>query len=372
MEKFISVSEGEQGILNALQSSQPGDTIILESGLFEIHKTLDLPEAITFKGSPDTQISYITTFNEEKIPSAISIDVSHNVTLKDLRITLSLESLPIEETEDPKHLGSVVGIKSSNHSFIENLTISTINAKQYISGIRLDNSEAESLLENKIYDCRNGIAIVSSKVAEVLSNNICYQNERHGIVLWQNSEVKSLNNNQCYENKGDGIYLNESKVTETLSQNICFNNDTGVDLWQNSEVKSLNNNQCYENKQDGICLSESKAVDTLSHNICYKNGLHGIELQEQSEAKLLEHNQCFENKQAGISIHQSKVTDTLSQNICFKNNSYGINLQEQSEAKLLVNNQCFENKPCGIRLSKSKILEKLSSNICHHNQIKEI
>lgn len=148
----------------------------------------------------------------------------------------------------------------------------------------------------------------------ILVKNLVLKNNRQGILLafTENTRVS----NCTFRKNEEGIYLWHSN-NNILSKNICSNNQKrGILLGRDSDNNALDNNAC-TNNSNGIELISHSDKNILSRNVCKKNSDSGISLKE-SNNNFLNSNKSNLNRFAGIYISQSS-NNTIFNNACENN-----------------------------------------------------
>lgn len=129
--------------------------------------------------------------------------------------------------------GITVGPLDTNHNTVQDNTISG-----YSTGIRVTDSTDNQLIGNKIHNCVNGISLMSTSYASIVSNTI-------------------------YDNSGCGILLN-GVSHYNIRDNIISNCNIGA-LLEGSTVVFFCGNALSDNSQYGICLKGS-SWNTIADN----------------------------------------------------------------------------------------------------------
>ena len=124
-----------------------------------------------------------------------------------------------------------------------------------LHGIKLENSNNNTILNNKCLNNRNGILLGYSN-NNTISNNNCSNNSWSGITL-ENSNNNSISNNKCFSNEdlGGGIFLDHSNSNSLSNNNCSSNKRLNIGVWY-SDNNSISNNNC-SNNEYGIVVTNS-------------------------------------------------------------------------------------------------------------------
>jgi parallel beta-helix repeat protein len=285
---------------------------------------------------------------------------------------------------------------SSDRVNVTDFTIEYSGWFSGLSGIRLNGVENCSLINNRIFNCGNGINIISSFNNNITNNyvtknygsirlessthNKLIQNivttNTHGIWLYKasnnhvfNNFVKSLNN---------GININSNS-----NENQIFNNELpdqfdGVHIDDNSHRNVISNNTIYDNSGDGIYIRYSQNTVVSDNNISYNRGM-GIYLS-YSKGHILTGNSMIRNSifigantLENWNTHFIDTSNTVNGKPVYywKNQTVGIIPQGAGEvilancSNIIVENQNLTQGSHGILLgysSNNKIKDNLISS----------
>ncbi|MFX1250032.1 MAG: nitrous oxide reductase family maturation protein NosD [Promethearchaeota archaeon] len=187
------------------------------------------------------------------------------------------------------------------------------------SGILIELSDDNLIVDNVLYNVRTAIGLVNSTNNEI-SANIIYNSGPDGILLFNFASnntivdntlynitrmgillVNSTNNYISTNNVNDsssGIYL-LSSVNNTIFNNTLLNNDNGIELSESTKI-SISNNTVYYNRHYGIVLEGCANIFVFA-NALYYNHLNGIFLDELSSGNKVHRNDFINNNLDGIS-----------------------------------------------------------------------
>jgi len=216
-------------IKEALNNSNPGDTIEVYSGIYYEHRIRIETEDITIKGishelgvGNDIGKPFI---DGEGFDYVIEIRNSNNVTIKGFCI----------ENGGKYCISNLVILNKADNCIITNNEISRTGL--YCIFCRESNNV--KILNNNISNSSmsSGICFYKGK-NNTLANNIIYMMEQNGIRLW-NSNHNSIENNSITECKYDAISVQGSN--NIIKHNKIDNNTNGVSINGNFNLVEQNN-----------------------------------------------------------------------------------------------------------------------------------
>ena len=282
-------------------------------------------------------------------------------------------------TIDGKDEFNTYGIYAENR---EDLTIKNCVLTDWMSGIRLYNSNSNTVINNTANSNRDyGIGMVYSDFNTIINNN--FNSNDHGISL-SSSSHNTITHNKADSNK-HGIRLGFSDRNTITHNTADSNNYQGISLghsshntithntadsnnWYGIELSHSNsnifiNNIANSNSQDGIRIWSSNS-NTITNTTANFNREVGIRLSYYSNSNTIINNTVnFNNGQIppGMGIYLSgSNSNTITHNTANSNNMYGIELFDSSHNTLTHNTANFNNM-YGIELYDS------SHNTLTHN-----
>ena len=250
-----------------------------------------------------------------------------------------------------------IELASSSNNMLTNNT-----ANSNVNGIYLSYSSNNTLTSNTASNNGDGIYLGHSS-NNTLSNNTANKNNRDGIRLYDSSNYNTLSNNTA-SNNDCGIFLSGSS-NNTLSNNTASNNDYGIYLGISSN-NTLTNNTANENTDYGIYLYYSSNYNTLTNNTANSNNRDGIRLYGSSNYNTLTNNTANSNTWYGIYLDSSS-NNTLTNNTANLNDEDGIYLKHKSNYNTLTNNTANSNTEYGIFLYSSSNYNTLTNNTANSN-----
>ncbi len=380
----VANSQGQEGILQALEKVQPGMTVELEAGEYRLDQTLYLPSGIFFSGQDKTKLIFDTGILQSQQACLCLINIE-NTEVSNLQIEIieknplhsnpPLEPDNIEEKKIEKQ--DIVVIDSAKNIHLKNIFIQPVdNFQELDCGVFITESITIVITNCEIQNCYEGLHAKNSKNINILNNRL-HHNILNGII-YQSSEGLA-ENNECWENIKSGInaIANESIGPAKLHarNNRCHHNKSNGIVYESSEGLA-ENNECWENKGGGVVAIAFEIIGPAKlharNNRCHHNKQYGIVYQ--SSEGMAENNECWENEKSGILAIADEIIGPAKlhalNNRCHHNKTNGINYQ-QSEG-LAENNECWENEHDGILAIANESIgpSKLHAlnNRCHHNK----
>jgi parallel beta-helix repeat protein len=286
----ISVGPGES-LQAALNGANPGDTILVQGGVYRESLNITMPIILEGRGHP--------LLDGNSIGSAITIKADG------ARVS-GFEIRTVRRT----------GIHIiSRNNVIENNTISGC-----LDGIRLDHSNTNLIASNDVNNNTNGITLYGSEGNTIENNNI--------------------RDNNINEESDCGIFLIYSAGNVIQRNDLMDNGDCSISLRSSSNNEVLNNTVT-QNDWYGISLTESSNKNLIAMNNASSNHEAGIHL-DSSRQNLIRNNTALDNAK-GIYLSYDSNDNTLEGNYVSKNDK-GLNLANHSSNNTLVGNTAKENK----------------------------
>ena len=211
---------------------------------------------------------------------------------------------------DYMNLGDV-GIHAKQNAILTKNKINTLKV-----GILLNVSHGSIITDNYVYNCYNGIRLVSAN-------------------------YNLISNNKFSANSGNGI-INEAGYLNCITGNLCGGNNNGIYLY-NGENNTITGNSCYLNKENGIFLYEKEVV--ITGNQCSENTKYGIYAYGSSYATdgAIVGNVCNDNVVGGIYangfVRNAIVGNTVYKQKTYEPNQYSIYINGTNN--LIANNMIW-------------------------------
>lgn len=217
----IHVPDNYKTIQEAVSNASPGDTIIIDEGVYKENIVIDKPISIKSSKGPDASI-----------------------------IQAAAPGKPVFEVRNVKG-AAISGFTATGSA---------------IAGIYIDASNNVDIRDNKALDNGSGI-ILSSSNNNTFANNVAGPNKRYGIYL-KSSNKNKLDKNNIRANMDTGIFLSSSSFNTLTGNNVSLNTWNGI-LLLYSHGNTLIRNKALRNRF-AIILSESND-NTLTDNSTWPN-----------------------------------------------------------------------------------------------------
>ncbi|HBC91825.1 MAG TPA: hypothetical protein DCZ10_02695 [Pelotomaculum sp.] len=338
------VSGDGNTLIKALQDAQPGITLRIGAGVYNLSEPLLIQKSLVLEGQGKEQTRIVSACADSVLKlegycnwriSGIAfehhgIDGADVVVVKDGHLVMNY-CLCKGGSADYR-------IGGNGLAFLDGAKgeISRCGFRDNAFGILISGQSNPILVDNLCQDNKISGIIYSDISRGVARNNVCIGNKIDGICV-VNQGQPMLEGNHCRGNQyGIAYYHSEGGKA---CDNECIGNDYGIYV-DGQAQPALEGNRCRENKIIGIKYRGSSG-GIARNNECSGNKGKGISVGEQAQP-LLEGNRCRENKGTGISYHDSSG-GTARGNECSKNEIFGIYAGEQV-LSVLVGNRCYNNK----------------------------
>ena len=262
-------------------------------------------------------------------------------------------------------LASCIEINNSDVYFkIQNCTVSNSGTLEYQAGIKLQNANNGTIVNNTCSNNgENGIQLYSSCKYNNISRNTVHDNPLHGIHLEENCNNNTISGNTANYNYLSGIRLDSDCDNNTILGNTAnYNGWEGINL-EYSDNNTISGNTANYNNYEGINLENSNN-NTISGNNANGNYQSGIFL-EDSHNTTISGNTANYNYWVGIYVAHSDY-NTISGNSANNNlGETGIHLL-QSDHNTISGNTANNNYWAGICLTQSDY-NTISGNTANEN-----
>lgn len=354
--EVITVPDDYPSIGEAVSNALPGDTIMVESGVYtediRIDKRLTLEcEDVTLKGKiiVDAKNVKISNIRIQDVVEAVEITSSEGAVLYSLSISnctygvkverngeVDIRSSSFENCEYGVHGNKTKNIQVSGATFTNNInglyftevhssSVASSQIKNSTTGVYFTLSERVSISKNVIEGCETGIEL--QETDGTIEDNFLKNDTNIKAESMDNSTISG----NTIEGGTKGIILKYSSGNEIRANRIKNAGSWGIRIMYQSQDCKFYNNLLYNNKS-GIEALAGCDNTKIVNNTLYKNSKN-------------------------IWIHDSK--DILIQNNIITKGDYGIYAQE-SNATVNYNNFSKTPKPgyiTGIEIEKYNSFE---------------
>ncbi|MHA1728090.1 MAG: right-handed parallel beta-helix repeat-containing protein [Promethearchaeota archaeon] len=254
-----------------------------------------------------------------------------------------------------------------NNSVVNN---NITNCANY--GIYIKNSNNNTFSHNNITECPgsgySGISVENSTY-NIIINNVLTDNT-HGIYITINSSFNTIYNNNISDNNGDGIIINSHSNNNTLTSNVIHSNsDNGISIDNSCENTTIMENNITYNVW-GVAIN-ILCNNSIILNNKFKHNSYGIAIGTSSNYNIITCNDISENY-GGIEFVSGSCYNTVSDNNISNNVDFGIWLYtggaNSPDYNIIENNTISTNK-YGINLQNAGSGNGLSHNNITDNEI---
>jgi parallel beta-helix repeat protein len=366
------------GIQQAIDNTNPGDTIYVWSGTYSENIIIDKSISLIGNGSATTIISG-SSFGDTIEITADWVNVSG---FKLTRPTTAGDNMGIK-------LVDVMNCKIISNNCTDNFCGIKLEGSEFniikdnqcytseSDGIYLDYSHSNTIINNKCYfNGGDGIAVIDSD-SNIVNDNWLISNFYAGITLIWSESCTVQNNKMVGCNlRLDGYYLAHFN-THTIPKNNTVDNKP-VYYWKNVDSGKIPaeagqvilancgnviiENFNFSDSSYGIQLGHSR-YNIIRNNTCNRNYWHGISLGEAADHNYIYNNTCQNN---GVGIYlDSAGYNTVENNLCDYNEYTGIYVAYYSNYNtVLSNSACYNLRGISVRVQSN-------NNIVHNNTIKD-
>lgn len=348
-------------IQDAINASNPGDTVYVYNGTYNEFLTVNKPLSIIGEDTNKTvivinrgidlvyisadwvNISGFTIMNTNYLTDGgIFLDHVQNCTITNNRVSINSHGIALHY--------------SNNNTIIQNEI-----SNNYRAGIHLQYSVNNTISSNKMVN--NGIVLVGQSPMYWSTHTIDISNTVNGkpVYYWKNvaggtvppaaGQVILFNctgviiENQNLSNASGGIQLAASPHTTILNNNVSNDRLIGISL-RLSHNSTIVDSTIYGN---GLGIHLDHSSNTAVENNTIKGGSYGIYLDGTSGSRLA--NNSVSLCGSGIYLLQSH-NNTLANNTALQNSAYGIDAVFSSN-NTYVNSTVWGNLLEGLRLAAS-------------------
>jgi parallel beta-helix repeat protein len=273
----------------------------------------------------------------ENIKDGILFYNTSDSTIADNEIYNNDEGMTIQKSSFVKIIRNNVSLNTGYGIFSQwssNINISENNLTQNNNyAIQSGFSYNNTVINNKVYDHRNGILFVFSSNLSAHGNNIS-KNDIYGIDMSSVSYVNITNNS--VSNNDMGIRVRGTSSHINITGNIVSeNNAHGIHIY--GIIPSNITNNFINNNENGIYL-RSASGNLITDNEIHSNDNHGIYLETSSENEMLRNN-VSSNGNYGFEIKHQSNDNVISENSILNSQMRSINVEDSSDGNSIINNK---------------------------------
>ncbi len=258
--KTIKVKAGEDTLTQAVAESSPGDVVELAAGNYSVSKIIQLPHAITIRGSGSdkTLIKYDRT---------TLFEIADGGSLK-------LDSLSVDGVDAPDAYGNSV-VRTTRYSMLSNYELLVSDSKF----IDLDKNHSFNFLKVASHTFASNIVIENSEFKDVSGHVIALEREIDDLGIY-NAEYITVKNSR-FENVGKtvaNIYRGGTDES-TFGPHLDFSGNTLINIGKNKrnkskasiflqgvQVASLKNNELKESTPITVVETVGDPITTVVNN----------------------------------------------------------------------------------------------------------
>jgi parallel beta-helix repeat protein len=262
-----------------------------------------------------------------------------------------IENVTIDATGSDRGYGILVNNSINERFIIRNCIIVNARHSFFDSGIKLENTNNGTLINNNCSENYQGIYLTNA-VGNNITENIVNSNNINGIYLDGNCHDNIVTENTVSYNIHYGIQLvgdcdhnniTLNTVTKSGEYGIFFNSFGG-----SSDNNIIFNNTAKENDKYGIFLRYDNYDNVIFNNTASENTEYGICLQTCHDVSV--YGNIIQNNKRGILL-QGCDNGNVNHNT-INNNEIGIYLYFNSDGNQIKNNTIDQNE-LGIALYQS-------------------
>ncbi len=388
-------------IQTALDEASDGNTIMVCSGTYEEHITIDKSNIHLFapngpentfilassKYKPVVQIQANNVTVEgfsirgaiEKQGIIVNGSTIENSILKNNRISNNKYGIQLSSSKNTTIINCDAFENKEMGGYVQNSINTIITGSSFNNnvsdGLYFSNCVETESLHSKITNSsmrdnkRNGIFLENCKYQEFNNNIAISNNDLHG-ALFEKCEHVSLKETGFIKNNKNGVKIyNCENIEITNNKNLLENTDKGIIVQDCNPESPNDNNKIIGNKIFGNRLSGKQKYGVYIQNSSYTligsigNGneifghqANGITIIEGKKNDLIE-NKIYWNDQNGIYMTNSCNNSISGINEIGPKNGYGLNLENcgctSNKANIIKEANIFKNNNDGILLTKS-------------------
>jgi len=224
-----------------------------------------------------------------------------------------IENVTIDASSSPTGSGILIEDSKKEYFIIRNCTVYNSGHKSYDGGMKLENTNNGTIINNNCSDNENcGIFLDYNCINNTILNNLISNNSEHGIYLKVYCNENTISGNTVYTNDGNGIFVWNSDNNIISRNNVSNNFNCGI-IIDESNNTIVRENLANSNEYTGILLSDSN-INNISRNIVNQNN-KGIHVAYYSCFNNVINNTLEKNSDFGIVISQYSNYNVISGNL---------------------------------------------------------
>ena len=283
-------------ISKAIEAANPGDRILVRSGLYQDELVVDKPLEIIGDGDRDEIVVQATGGNALLFKTTMGRVA--NLTLRQMGG------------------GNWFCVKITQGRLeLEGCDITS----QALAGVAIYGSADPRLRRNRIHDCKQSGVIVSENARGVLEDNDIFGNGYSGVTIAGGSNP-TLRRNRMHNGKQSGVFVIENSLGVLEDNDIFGNGYSGVAIKEGSNP-ILRRNRIHDGKQTGVHVYEN-GRGVLEDNDIFGNGYAGVAIAEGGNPTL-RRNRIHDGKQNGVHVYENGL-GMLEDNDIFGNGWAGV------------------------------------------------
>jgi parallel beta-helix repeat protein len=357
--KIRKVPEDFSTIQEAVDKSNPGDTVLVAPGTYYEHLELKAEVSIRAEGTEEERKNHITArrtiISGKKGVIKSVIEGADGAVLDGFTLT-GLEKVDHHQPGHPHG----IQCRGSSPIIINNI-VHHMGSTGIGNHIGKKGERAAAYIANNIVYANYGLGIgCNHNSSPTIVGNIVYSNEELGVGA-KNGAHPIIETNTVFNNNLTGIATKDGAHAGIIN-NIAYENGQAKVQFRGAGISSRNTliqliagNTIYNNNFVGLGLTD-RARGTVRKNYIYENGVSGIAIREGATAKV-EDNTVFSNPYGGIRL-MGPGASSLVNNTIFNNGMGGIihmlgppmqsSSPTEEEASLISGNVIFNNKGKGV------------------------
>ena len=330
------VTDGES-IQDAVNASEPGDTIVVEAGTYEEEVIVDVENVSIVAEDGETPI---LNGDEEDLDTAFTIEGVEDVVLEGFEVL------------DYRGASAIVVDEAPNTTIRETNATHPGFGGNDGAGIDISNSPDVVIEDVLVEDHDDGILVVDSDDVKIENTTAAGNTGDHFVagIQVEHSQDLTVEGSTLTENS-DGIRLRQgAHGTVVENSTIVDNTDTGVNVHEANYLE-VRNTTASDNGDEGIRISESIGTVLTENEIEYASREPGVIIESNSHGTIVTNNAITNNDDVGILVEESDdvtiATNAVEDNSQWVGDDAGIHLRG-TENVSITDNEIHGNERHGI------------------------